>query len=260
MIINSIGYNFCHDKNFRIERPQGLDEYLLLTIRSKAYFGPKSKKSEIEANSLVVFRKKTPQYFGASDDIYINDWISFDMSPEEEKVFGETIVFDKIIQSEDIGVCSEIIRLMQNEFYSSAIYKEELTHLYFQIIRKKLDKMFGSFELKTKYYNELLSIRTDIHNNPWKKHSVKALAAEISISESYFQHLYKEYFGVSPIADEINSRVEYSKHLLSSSNYSVREISEMLNYSCDTQYMKQFKTVTRMTPREYRKTFFSKSK
>lgn len=66
------------------------------------------------------------------------------------------------------------------------------------------------------YYNKLLAIRTGKCNSTWIKHSVKKLAEEITISESYFQHLYKKYFGVLPIADEINSHVEYSKQLLSS--------------------------------------------
>lgn len=255
MIFNSIGYNFCHDKNFNIVRPQGLDEYLLLIIRSKAYFGHENDRTKIEPCSLVIFRKKTPQYFGADNDVYINDWISFDMNSEEEKAFKDTVVFDKIVQSEDVEVCSEIIKLMQNEMYSADMYKDETLNLYFKIIRKKLSKIFGSSEPNKPYHNKLLSIRTDIYNNPWIKHSVKNLSNEINISESYFQHLYKKYFAVSPIADEINSRVEYSKQLLSSSNYSVKEISDMLNYNSDTQYMKQFKLITNMTPSEYRKAF-----
>ena len=140
------------------------------------------------------------------------------------------------------------------------LYKDETLNLYFKIIRNKLSKIFGSSEPNKPYHNKLLSIRTDIYNNLWIKHSVKNLANEINISESYFQHLYKKYFGVSPIADKINSRVEYSKQLLSSSNYSVKEISDMLNYSSDTQYVKQFKLITNMTPSEYRKALSRKIK
>ena len=52
----------------------------------------------------------------------------------------------------------------------------------------------------------------------------------------------------------------HNKQLLSSSNYSVKEISDMLNYSSDTQYIKQFKLITNMTPSEYRKALSRKIK
>lgn len=253
MIFNSIGYDFCHDKNFNIVRPQGLDEYLLLIIRSKAYFGPENDRLKIGPNSLIVFHKNTPQYFGADRDLYVNDWISFDLNTEEEKFFKQTVVFDKIVQSEAIDVLSQIVMLMQKEWYSSSTYKEEILNLYFKIIQEKLGEIFSSSGQNKIYYKNLLSIRMTIYNKPWIKYSVKDLASELNISESYFHHLYKKYFEISPIADAINSRVEYSKQLLSSSNYSVREISEMLNYKNDTQFMKQFKLITNMTPSEYRK-------
>lgn len=253
MIFVSAGYNFCHNRDFNIVRPQGTDEYLLLIIRSPAWFGQGEERRKIEPNSLILFRKKTPQYFGAAEDIFINDWLSFDMSPEEERAFRNTVLFDRLIQSEEAAECSEIIKLMQTELYSSAVDKEEILQLYFQILRKKLEKIFGSSQVHKLYYTKLLTVRTGIYNAPHLRRSVKAMAEELCISESYFLHLYKAYFGVSPVADEIHSRVEYSKQLLSASNYSVKEIAEMLRYSSDTQYMKQFKAVTHMTPSAYRR-------
>lgn len=56
-----------------------------------------------------------------------------------------------------------------------------------------------------------------------------------------------------PVTDIINSRIEHSKHLLRSIDYSVKEIAEMMGYSTDTQFMKQFKVMTGMSAGEYRK-------
>lgn len=253
MKFTSIGYNFCHDKNFKIVRPNGLGEYLLIIIRTKAYFENDGNRINLNPNSLIVFHKKTPQCFGADDDLFINDWVSFDMNQEEERLFKDTIIFDKFIESEEVQICSEIIMLMQKEWHSSNQYKNETLSLFFQIIQKKLNNAFYGSEPNKIYYNDLCSIRTNIYNNPSAKYSVKNLAAELHISPSYFHHLYKKYFKVSPIADAINSRIEYSKQLLTSTNYSVNIISAMLGYSCDTQFMKQFKLITNMTPLEYRR-------
>ena len=68
MQFESIGYNFCHDSNFRIVRPCGLDWYLLLIIRSKAYYERKDERVSLNPGSLVVFAPNTPQIFGADGE------------------------------------------------------------------------------------------------------------------------------------------------------------------------------------------------
>ena len=75
------------------------------------------------------------------------------------------------------------------------------------------------------------------------------------MSRSYFQHLYKRLFGVSVVSDIITARVEHGKYLLSGSDISVREVSQECGYKNDVQFMRQFKTLTGMTPSEYRKQF-----
>jgi len=47
--------------------------------------------------------------------------------------------------------------------------------------------------------------------------------------------------------------MEFAKSLLLSTEYTINEISEILNYTNDTQFMRQFKSKTGMTPSKYRK-------
>ena len=98
-------------------------------------------------------------------------------------------------------------------------------------------------------------VRTRIYNDPSAEYRIKDLAGDLNLSNSYFQHLYKNYFGLSTISYVIYSRIEFSKQLLSSTNYTIREVSEILGYENDTQFMRQFKLKTGMTATEYKKTF-----
>ena len=95
-------------------------------------------------------------------------------------------------------------------------------------------------------------IRTKIYNMPYIEWTVDSLAAELNLSKSYFQHLYKQIFGVSAISDVINSRVEHGKYLLSSTDFSVRQIAEKCGYDSDIHFMRQFKSKSGMTPSAYR--------
>ena len=256
MNLVSIGHNYCHNRSFQIDRPNGIDEYLLLIIRSKAVFRFGDQDVKVNPNSLILFNKGTPQHFRAVDDLYVNDWITFTLSPEKERLFiNENIPFDVIFESNEVDACSEIIKLIQKEWCSVNTSKDDVLGLYFKILYIKLKGIFNQSDKIKPYYNQLLMVRTRIYNDPSAEYRIKDLAGDLNLSNSYFQHLYKNYFGISTISDVINSRIEFSKQLLSSTNYTIKEVSEILGYENDTQFMRQFKLKTGMTATEYKKTF-----
>ena len=51
----------------------------------------------------------------------------------------------------------------------------------------------------------------------------------------------------------IQFRVELAKRLLRETDLSLSEITEQCGYSTESYFMKQFKSVTGITPTEYRK-------
>lgn len=259
MIFNAIGYNYRHSEDFVIDRPNGLNEYLLLIIKSKAVF--KFGDDFIHANpySLILFNKGSQQYFKADKETYINDWVTFTLTSEEEKFFiNESVKTDTLIESDSVNACAEIIKLMQKEWCSANPHKDETLELFFKILHTKLKEIFNTKDCVKPYYNELVKIKTDIYNNPSDKYTIESLAQRLNLSKSYFQHLYKKYFDTSPISDVINSRIEIAKQLLSSTTYSIKDISEILGYRNDTQFMKQFKSITGLTAGQYKNRLFEK--
>ena len=251
----SIGYDFHHNRNFQISRPQGLNYYLFLIIRSKAYYLDNGDKKFLYQKSIIFFDKGTPQFFGAIDDDYINDWISFSLNKDEDLLFRSSgITNNKFYNIESFCFFEDLINLMSNEFRLNNInaYNSLLSDLLTAFLKKYMEITFTD-NSKSLYYNELAAIRRMIYRFPTGKHTIKSLAYKSNLSISHFSHLYKKYFNTTPISDVILSRIQYAKQLLNSTTYSISEISNILNYSCDTQFMKQFKTVTKMTPREYRK-------
>ena len=143
---------------------------------------------------------------------------------------------------------------MSNEFHlnNTNSYNSLLSDLLTAFLKKYMEISLTD-NSKLLYYNELATIRRMIYSFPTEKYTIESLAHKSNLSISHFSHLYKQYFNTTPMNDVILSRVQYAKQLLNSTNYTISEISNILNYSCDTQFIKQFKTVTKMTPREYRK-------
>ncbi len=70
---------------------------------------------------------------------------------------------------------------------------------------------------------------------------------------SYFQHLYKEFFGVSFTADIKEARIVLARQLLKETNDSVAEIAHRCGYTDPTYFMRLFKEHNKITALAYRK-------
>ena len=87
---------------------------------------------------------------------------------------------------------------------------------------------------------------------PYYNWNVEGMAHQLTMSKSYFQHLYKEIFGTNVMNDVIQSRIEHAKYLLSTTDISIIQIAEISGYKCSSHFMRQFKSRIGMTPSEYR--------
>lgn len=79
------------------------------------------------------------------------------------------------------------------------------------------------------------------------------MASEVNMSRSYFQHIYRETFGVSCITDVISGKIEKAKELLSETTFTVSQVSLMCGYDNEEHFMRQFKKMVGVTPTKYRK-------
>ena len=82
---------------------------------------------------------------------------------------------------------------------------------------------------------------------------LKDLADRVGYAEYYLSRKFKKEIGMT-INDYIcKAKIEHSKALLLSTDMSIQEISDSLNYSSRNYFTKCFTTLTGITPGEYRK-------
>ena len=104
------------------------------------------------------------------------------------------------------------------------------------------------------YKAQLQSLRLEIQNDFLNVPTINQCAAAIGISESYFQHLYTEAFGISFQKDVITFRIEYAKNLLLTTDLAVEQIAELCGYNTPVHFYRQFKKIAGITPAKFRKT------
>ncbi len=255
MNINNVGYNHCHNADFQVQRPQGSGDYLLVLLKTDAIFTFHGKNCTAEANSFILFEKDTPQNYQASGTHFLNDWFHFTISEEEMEFFRELdIPFNKIIPVDDISTLSLLIKNMCHEHYSSNRYKADSAELYLKLFFMKLSEKIHSDENQNtgSYYDKMSILRSKIYSMPHHNWRVDKLANSLTMSKSYFEHLYKKIFGISVMNDVIQSRMEHSKYLLSTTDIPIIKIAEICGYNNAPHFMRQFKSRMDMTPTQYR--------
>jgi AraC family transcriptional regulator of arabinose operon len=106
--------------------------------------------------------------------------------------------------------------------------------------------------LSNKYYAPMHKLRLEIFNAPHKKWGVEQMAQSVYISPSYFQHLYKELFGISCIQDIIRARLKNACFYLCTTEMSIHALADFCGYENELHFMRQFKKQLGMTPSQYR--------
>ncbi|MBQ8509847.1 MAG: helix-turn-helix transcriptional regulator [Clostridia bacterium] len=82
--------------------------------------------------------------------------------------------------------------------------------------------------------------------------SVVELAAMSGMSEVYFRRLFKARCGVPPAKYIKNRRIERAKELILSSLCTIEAAGQLSGFSDPAYFCREFKSVTGMTPTEYR--------
>ncbi len=256
MIITNIGYSHRHDADFFVSRPNGSGDNLLLLLKTPAIFNLNGENVEASKNSFILFKKDTPQLYHSKGAEFVNDWFHFTYTPNEEKIFKALeIPFDTITYIGDMSNLSMLIKNMSYENYSSNMFRTDSIELYLQLFFIKLsEKLHTNHELLiSTHYDKMSIVRSKIYSMPQHEWNIEGLSHELTMSKSHFEHMYKQIFGISVMNEVINSRIEYAKFMLSTTDIPVNQISEMCGYKSDIHFMRQFKSRMNMTPTEYRK-------
>ena len=96
-------------------------------------------------------------------------------------------------------------------------------------------------------------VRGEMRRDCKRQWTLEALCRISGYSPSRLSAVYKSRFGISPINDLINIRMEQAKRLLIYSSSSVGEVAEEVGFSSIYYFSKLFKRREGVSPQEYRK-------
>ena len=253
--VKSIGYHFL---NFTIDvqRPSGSGDFLFLFFRNETEVFLENKYQKVPENTFMLFKKGMPQIYRKLDGAFINDWIHFDIEPYEDFFEKLDIPFNTPIKLSDSKIITDLIGDLHVEFFNAGKQHETIMHQKTSVLFHKFSDVYrftkNSGQTAGKYYSKLNTIRSRLLSYQYVPQDAKEIAKTLNISISYLQHIYKGFFGVSLQQDIISGRIACAKHLLTSSDMTITEISKVCGYENLEHFSRQFKKHTGSSPKEYR--------
>lgn len=213
------------------------------------------KRIRTEPNACIFSKPKAPRGFYFTEDTTMN-WIHAypAIAPLLEKY---EIPLNTVFYLRNTGFISDIFRKMKMELLQKEPNYEDIMDAYATEFLVTLSRAIhgGAMpELNSADMTKLHRLRFRILAEAEKKWTVEQMAEMASLSPSRFHAVYKELFGIAPMQDVINAKMDLAKTiLLLESKPTLSEVAERLGYKSTQHFIAQFKSHTGMTPAAYRR-------
>ncbi|MCR5717315.1 MAG: AraC family transcriptional regulator, partial [Lachnospiraceae bacterium] len=144
------------------------------------------------------------------------------------------------------------------DFNAKALrYQEDDVTSSFYLIREWVQNILALYDECTAGCTEeeqpVLYVRNYIKSHLDEDLSREKLAGLVYLTPDYLSHLFKKEVHISLTNYVIKERIEESKKLLANTNLSIQDIAIQCGFQNISYFSRQFRNITGMTPREFRK-------
>lgn len=136
-------------------------------------------------------------------------------------------------------------------FLDTYSQKEEMSSYICSLIIQKSNTVAShNHAPRSKLIEASLQIIDREYCNP--DFNLTVLSAELNVAPNYLSSRFKEEIGVGFMKYKLEKQMEKAKLLLSNPIYKIYSISEMVGFTDEKYFSKQFKKYTGYTPKDYR--------
>lgn len=149
------------------------------------------------------------------------------------------------------------IQLFKDEFKNGrGGNSDKLQHLAALITTSFIDSEFrkhgNNIKRPSQYQQGILQVAAYINQHYTEALKLEDLAAMCHLSKTYFITAFKKVIGESPYSYLLLLRIAKARTLLETTDYTIKEVANLSGFQHTNTFTSHFRTVTHMTPSEYR--------
>lgn len=238
--------------------PSIRDVYLIhIVLEGKGYYSINNQKYYLESGQGFIIPPGVSTFYQANNE---NPWSYIWLGVGGDKIedyfqklglYNNHFGFDVSNSEEFKALIFETLAYDSDNFIDE-IRLQKQTFRFIELLIKSISNKGATIKTKKMNHYVIKAIKL-ISEDSYKNISVATISERLSLNPSYLSRLFKKEVGMS-IKEYINHiRITTSNDLLTSTNYSIQEISEIVGFSTSQNFSKAFKKYHGITPTLYRK-------
>lgn len=251
------GIDYYHDKGYLIDYPQTA-MYMLLLFKQPLTIWIEDKPVAVGADHCILYEPKTRKRYCGEEDGYYHDYLFLNGEDLGSFTSELGIPLNTPFPVNDPKKVSDLIHAVAEDTIQVQRHTDAVIDLHIRLLLYQLaDAVCTNNKESQRYYRQFSELRREVFVSPEKDWNVEYLAAQLHLSISRFQHLYKEIFRSTFQQDLIKSRMGYAKNLLRNTSRPVSAVALECGYPSPEHFYRQFKKHTGITPKDYREEYGS---
>lgn len=239
------------DPTYRISRKIGSYYILEYVIEGRGVINMNGKLLHPEAGDVYLIPCGISQnYYSSKEEPYKKIWMNVNGKLCEHLIDIYEISGIYLFKDIDLFYLFErFFNICKKRDGNTNDIFNKCSLVFMEIIQKLSEHSHRNYSMN----NPAIEAKSFCDNNVYQKLTVNDISNHIHLSCSQANRLFKNEYGITIYSYILQAKIKTAKSLLSCTNMSVKEISNLLNFSDEHYFSNIFKSKTGERPNEYRK-------
>lgn len=201
-----------------------------------------------EGDTFLLTENTDQIYYSNPDNNFERIWINFkgELAKKLIEIYKiqDSVVFKNV---NTLDLLKEIHKICK-ENTDAKMYKEKTSQAFLKLVQFLSDNKTESFDVS----QDIEKIRLYIDLKITENIKLSDLAKKFSFSKEHIIRLFKKNYGITPHRYILQSKMRIAMIMLKTTEMSVEEIAEKLNFSDSRHFSVQFRKNIGYKPSEYK--------
>jgi AraC-like DNA-binding protein len=236
-----------------VNRPGGIDVYLLLYFYTSVDFEINNKKFTCPPQSMILLEPGLPHKFGNGEKSWNHSWLLCKGTKFHEQVYEQKIPLQTVKPLANSSIIENYLLNIEREQTSHAKPNADIIWNSLHSCLIEIGRAITPIPSDSIIPDKYLHVKQYLDTHYTEDITLSNIAKQVHQSIPRFCNSFKHYFGQPPISYVICLRMQEAAYLLRDMNLSITEISAKLGYADLYYFSRQFRQHYGMSPRQMRK-------